>query len=136
MDRLQNWLKELSNSSKLVGVVVLLSLGYLTYKHVDTKKDKLPYIGIVAVLGLLYVYVTDCLTKGDCVLLSWVFAIMMSIVLLFISGLLSEIPFKVVLKIQEDAKLCREQAILKNPDAMEGVMSIGEKINKVRNFFN
>ncbi len=134
MEQLKNWLSELSNSSKLLGVIVLLCLGYLVYKHIDTNTNKLPYIGFVATYGLVWVYVTDCLSKGNCGLISWVFAIMTAISLLFISGLISEIPYKVLIDIKNQSKLCVNEAAISNPEYMKSATNIVEKMFKIKNF--
>jgi hypothetical protein len=128
MERLKNWLNNLSNSSKFIGVIVLLGLGYLVYKHIDTKQDKLPYIGIITGFGLLWIYVTDCLSKGNCGLLSWIFAIMMSMSVISISGIFSEIPMKAFIEVYRESAICRQQAALNNPEFVEGIKRIIQKI--------
>jgi hypothetical protein len=82
-----DFVNKLTGPAKLLGVVAIVCVGKLIYDHVQKKGNKLGYILSVALMGILYMYIANCVSKGDCTILSWVLAVVFAVQLLLLTGI-------------------------------------------------
>jgi hypothetical protein len=107
---------KLSNSSLFVSFITLLCLGYLIYLQANSKDSKLPYMFIIALSGIIYIYAINCLSNGDCNIFSWFIAILIIFYQLLLTFLIAKIPFDILLKIQLRSDYCTFKTIRNDPE--------------------
>ena len=79
-------LKKLENPTKVLGVVALLCLGKLVYDHMQKKGNKLVFMVVLVLGALLYMYIVNCVARGNCGILSWVLAVVLGLQLVAMTG--------------------------------------------------
>ena len=80
-------INKLTGPAKLLGVVGLLCLAKLVYEQVQNKGNKLGFIISLVLMSVLFMYITNCVSKGDCTIMSWVLAILFAAQLLILTGI-------------------------------------------------
>jgi hypothetical protein len=118
-----NKIRELKGPSLLVLLTTVACDGKLIYDQVNGKQ-KMPYILFVSLYGLLYTYATYCLSNGACNLLSWVISIIASISILTITGIFSDIPLDILIKLRKDIIECSVMKSITYPETRDLLLKI------------
>jgi|688.fasta_scaffold1873926_1 hypothetical protein len=82
-----DFVDKLENPTKLLGVVALLCLGKLVYDHMQKNGNKLVFMLVLGLLSLLYMYIVNCVARGNCGILSWILAIVFILQLVAFTGI-------------------------------------------------
>jgi hypothetical protein len=106
---------QLSNPSLFVTFITIFCLGYLLFTNLDSQHSKIPYALIISLTGIIYIYATNCLSKGDCSIFSWLISILITLYILFFTFFLSNLPFNYLLDIKRRSDLCTIMTMMKDP---------------------
>lgn len=97
----------------IITILGILKLNYDYFRTEDEEyKNQIPYMFIIGVKGLLFMYVCYCLSKGECNILSWLVAIIISLYIVIIVGILSKISIYKLDQINKCHDKCTETILL------------------------
>ena len=96
----------------IVCLVAILKLNYDYFRtEEEDYKTQIPYMFLIAIKGLVFVYVCHCLSKGGCNLLSWIVAIIISLYVIIFVAIFSRIPMSKIEKLNQCNDLCTESIL-------------------------
>jgi hypothetical protein len=98
----------------IVCLVAILKLNYDYFRiEEDDYKTQIPYMVLIAIKGLIFIYVCHCLSKGGCNILSWIVAIIISLYIIIFVAVFSRIPMSKIEKLNECHDQCAESILFK-----------------------
>jgi hypothetical protein len=105
-------LKKLQAPTIILFIITVLAILKLNYDYFMTEeednKNQIPYMFIIGIKGIIFMYVCYCLSEGNCNVLSWLVAITIGLYIVFFIAILSKIPISKLEMIDKCHNKCTE----------------------------